>query len=64
MPLWKDPHFGPHLTAFDEVRVIEIPTDHWTAYDAKKLNQKPLEGSPISLQERVYASTNWHTPRI
>ena len=40
--VWKDPDFDPALRAFYYVRVIEIPTPRWTAYDAKNFGVKPL----------------------
>jgi hypothetical protein len=31
--VWKDPDFNPDLPAFYYVRVLEIPTPRWTAFD-------------------------------
>ena len=40
--VWKDPDFDAGSRAFYYVRVIEIPTPRWTAYDAKRFGVKPL----------------------
>jgi hypothetical protein len=61
--VWKDPDFDPNLKAFYYARVIEIPTPRWTAYDAKKFNQKLPADIPMFLQERAYTSPIWYTPQ-
>jgi hypothetical protein len=60
--VWKDPEFDPAQRAFYYVRVIEIPTPRWTAYDAKRFGTKPLPGTTMTLQERAYTSPIWYTP--
>jgi len=60
--VWKDPDFDARQSAFYYARVIEIPTPRWTAYDAKRLGVKPLEGTRMHLQERAYTSPIWYTP--
>ena len=60
--VWKDPDFDPALRAFYYVRVLEIPTPRWTAYDAKRLGGKALPGTTMTLQERAYTSPIWYTP--
>ena len=60
--VWKDPDFDPALRAFYYVRVIEIPTPRWTAYDAKYYGVKmPIE-VPMTTTERAYTSPIWYTP--
>ena len=59
---WKDPHFNPKERAFYYVRVIEIPTPRWTAYDAKFYGVKMAADVPMILQERAYTSPVWYTP--
>ncbi len=60
--VWKDPEFDPKQRAFYYVRVIEIPTPRWTAYDAKKFGGKPLEGTRMITTERAYTSPIWFNP--
>ncbi len=60
--VWKDPEFDAKQRAFYYVRVIEIPTPRWTAYDAKKFGVKPLPGTVMTTQERAYTSPIWINP--
>jgi hypothetical protein len=61
---WVDPDFDSGERAFYYVRVIEIPTPTWLAYD------KAYYGADIELpddalmvhQERAYTSPIWYTP--
>ncbi|MGA6924195.1 MAG: DUF3604 domain-containing protein [Desulfosarcina sp.] len=60
--VWKDPDFDPAQQAFYYVRVLEIPTPRWTAYDAKRFGVKPPPDTRMTLQERAYTSPIWYTP--
>jgi hypothetical protein len=60
--VWKDPAFDAKQRAFYYVRVIEIPTPRWTAYDARRFGVKPLPGTPMTVTERAYTSPIWYTP--
>jgi len=61
---WRDPDFDASERAFYYVRVLEIPTPTWLAYD------KAFFGDAIQLpddalmihQERAYTSPIWYTP--
>jgi hypothetical protein len=59
---WEDPDFDAKERAFYYVRVIEIPTPRWTAYDAKFFGVTPPEGTKMQLQDRAYTSPIWYTP--
>jgi hypothetical protein len=60
--VWKDPEFDPSQRAFYYVRVLEIPTPRWTAYDAKYFGITMPPEVPMKLQERAYTSPIWYTP--
>lgn len=59
---WSDPDFDPNERAFYYVRVIEIPTPRWTAFDAKFYGVHMPPEVPMTLQERAYTSPIWYTP--
>ncbi|MEH6591821.1 MAG: DUF3604 domain-containing protein [Halioglobus sp.] len=60
---WEDPDFDPQQLAFYYVRVIEIPTPRWSAYDAKFFKLDPPKEIPMITQERVYSSPIWYSPK-
>ena len=59
---WKDPDFDPDEHAFYYVRVIEIPTPRWTAYDAKRYGIQMNEEITMTVQDRAYTSPIWYNP--
>jgi hypothetical protein len=59
---WKDPDFNSKHRAFYYIRVIEIPTPTWLAYDAKFYGVKLPDQYPMYTQERAYTSPIWYTP--
>jgi hypothetical protein len=60
--VWEDPDFDPGQLAFYYARVLEIPTPHWTAYDAMRFKVELPEDAPRMNQERAYTSPIWYTP--
>jgi hypothetical protein len=60
--VWKDPEFDASQRAFYYVRVLEIPTPRWTAYDAKYFGITMPQEVPMKGQERAYTSPIWYTP--
>jgi hypothetical protein len=60
--VWEDPDFDPDQRAVYYARVIEIPTPHWTAYDAVRFNVDLPAEAPRMNQERAYTSPIWYTP--
>ena len=60
---WRDTEFDPSQSAFYYVRVLEIPTPRWTAYDAHFFAIKEIATHvPMVIQERAYTSPIWYTP--
>ena len=62
--VWEDPDFDKDELSFYYVRVLQIPTPRWTAYDAKFFQLKDIpEEVPMVTQERAYTSPIWYTPQ-
>jgi hypothetical protein len=62
MTVWTDPEFDPAVKAFYYVRVIEIPTPTWVAFDALRYKLKLPPEVPMKGQERAYTSPIWYDP--
>jgi hypothetical protein len=62
MAYWEDPDFDPDERAFYYVRVIEIPTPRWTAYDAKRFGITMADEVMMTVTDRAYTSPIWYTP--
>jgi hypothetical protein len=60
--VWTDPAFDPKLKSFYYLRVLEIPTPSWPAYDAVKYKLKLPPEVRVKSQERAYSSPIWYTP--
>ena len=61
--VWTDPDFDPDQSAVYYVRVLEIPTPRWTAYEANRFGvEMPNDDVPMTTQERAYTSPIWYTP--
>lgn len=62
--VWRDPDFLPHQEAFYYVRVLQIPTPRWTAYDATRLGAAIADEVPLITQDRAYSSPIWYSPKV
>ena len=60
--VWSDPEFDAGQRAFYYLRVIEIPTPQWPAYDALRYKLKLPPGVRVKAQERAYTSPIWYDP--
>ena len=59
---WVDPDFDAGQRGFYYVRVIEIPTPRWTAYDAVRFGVRMPPRVKMTTQERAYTSPIWYSP--
>ena len=59
--VWEDPDFDLGRKAFYYDRVIEIPTPHRTAYEAKPFNTNLPAEVPMTTRERAYMPPIWYT---
>ena len=59
---WKDPELDAQQRAFYYVRVIQIPSPRWTAYDQKRFGIKMSDEVPMTVTDRAYTSPIWYTP--
>lgn len=60
---WKDPNFDPAQSTFYYLRVLEIPTPRWTAYDAEYFEIDMPAHVPMDAQDRAYTSPIWYAPK-
>ena len=61
--VWTDTDFKSDELTFFYLRVLEIPTPRWTAYDRKFYGLTDLpNGIPMVTQERAYTSPIWYSP--
>jgi hypothetical protein len=60
---WVDPEFDPDQHAYYYVRVLEIPTPSWLAYDEAFYGDLDLpDDAVMTQQDRAYTSPIWYTP--
>jgi hypothetical protein len=60
--VWTDPAFDPAISSFYYLRVLEIPTPSWPAFDAVRYKLKLPPEVRMKSQERAYTSPIWYTP--
>ncbi|TFU03511.1 DUF3604 domain-containing protein [Polymorphobacter arshaanensis] len=61
--VWTDPAFDPAQKAFYYVRVLEIPTPRWVAYDIVRYKAKVGPEVQLKSQERAYSAPIWYDPK-
>ena len=60
--VWRDPDFDPDLHAVYYVRVLEIPTPAWQAYDVARFGDQLPADVAMEIQDRAYTSPVWYSP--
>ena len=60
---WQDEEFDPSQRVFYYVRVIEIPTPRWTAYDCARFGVAMPAEVPMTVTNRAYTSPIWYSPK-
>lgn len=62
--VWTDPDFDPAQEAFYYVRVLQIPTPRYSLLNCIEMGIDPKStGRPLTIQERVYSSPIWYSPK-
>jgi hypothetical protein len=59
---WTDPDFDASQRAVYYVRVLEIPTPRWTAFDVLRFKSQMPPEVPMTHQERAFSSPIWYSP--
>lgn len=62
---WSDPGFDASKAAFYYLRVLEIPTPRWPAFDVLNFSAAipdNMTDSDFVAQQRAYSSPIWYTP--
>lgn len=60
---WTDPNFDASINALYYVGVLEFPTPCWSTYNAVKANLELPDDVPATIQERVWTSPIWYSPK-
>ncbi len=60
--VWADPEFNADQRAFYYLRVLEIPTPTWVAFDKVRFKLQLGPEVPLKGQERAYTSPIWYNP--
>jgi hypothetical protein len=60
--VWRDPYFSSHQRAFYYVRALEVPSCHWSTWDAVNSDLPLVDGAPSTIQERAWSSPIWYRP--